>query len=216
MNKQYLEKIFSVERVYKYFDAYPQNETKAILHYQCNIEISEAFYPCLSTCEVALRNAINRELTNKFKTREWYFHFPTTFGLSKLMNDIVKAQNQIAGRKETVTPPKVIAELTLGFWVTLFNIEFEMVLWKDLRKAFPFMPKNIRQRKNVSAPLNNIRKFRNRIFHNEPVCWNFTNLKNTHDEILTIMQWINSDIPNWIKPFDRFDLVLQNIMNKLK
>jgi hypothetical protein len=216
MNKQYLEKIFSTERIQKYIDAHPQNETKAIIHYQCNIEISEAFYPCLSTCEVALRNSINRELSKKFDTPDWYSHFPTTAGLTKLMRDITKAQNQITGRNEIVAPSKVIAELTLGFWVTLFNIEFERILWKDLRMAFPFMPKSLRQRKNVSAPLNNIRKFRNRVFHNEPICWNFANLQIIHKEILTIMQWINSDIPNWIKPFDRFDIVLQDIMNKLK
>ncbi len=44
----------------------------------------------------------------------------------------------------------------LGFWVSLLNSEYERLLWKDLRRAFPFMPKKDRQRKNVSAPLNTI------------------------------------------------------------
>ena len=38
-----------------------------------------------------------------------------------------------------IVPSKVIAEITLGFWVRLFNAEFERILWKDLRRAFPFM-----------------------------------------------------------------------------
>lgn len=40
----------------------------------------------------------------------------------------------------------------------------------DLHRAFPFMPKSKRQRKNVSAPLNSLRVFRNRAFHNESIC----------------------------------------------
>lgn len=55
---------------------------------------------------------------------------------------------------------------------SLLNNEYERVLWKDLRRAFPFMPKERRQRKNVSAPLNRFRAFRNRVFHNESICWN--------------------------------------------
>jgi hypothetical protein len=39
-----------------YFAAHPVDEAKAILHYQCNIEISEAAYPCLTFLEVGLRN----------------------------------------------------------------------------------------------------------------------------------------------------------------
>ena len=125
------------------------------MHYQCNIMISEAFYPCLSALEVALRNSINREMITHFGVSDWYSHFPTTPGLVKLMKDITIAQNQITRRKEAITPSKVVAELTMGFWVRLFNAEFELILWKDLRRAFPFLPKHQKQRKNVSAPLNN-------------------------------------------------------------
>ncbi|MGC4130344.1 MAG: hypothetical protein QM564_12500 [Bergeyella sp.] len=33
MTKQYYEKIFSTQRMEKYFSRYPSNEQKAILHY---------------------------------------------------------------------------------------------------------------------------------------------------------------------------------------
>ncbi len=61
--------------------------------------MAEAFYPCLSVLEVALRNALSREL-------------------------------------EVITPSKIVAELTLGFWVSLLNAEYERILWKDLRRPF--------------------------------------------------------------------------------
>ena len=63
-----------------------------------------------------------------------------------------------------------MAELTLGFWVSLLNTEYERTLWQALRRAFPYMPRRERQRRNVSAPLNTFRRFRNRIFHNESIC----------------------------------------------
>ncbi len=195
MNKQYLEKVFSASRMQKYFNAHPGNEAKAILHYQCNLQISEAFYPSLSVLEVALRNAVNEQLTKKFGTPDWYTHFPTTPGLTNLTKEISRAQQFIVTRGEIVTPSKVVAELTLGFWVRLFNTEYELILWKDLRKAFPNLPKSIRKRKTVSAPLNHFRNLRNRIFHNEPICWSFQNLENAHKEIILIMTWLHKDLP---------------------
>jgi hypothetical protein len=212
---QYFKKVFSAERMQRYLDAHQGNEAKAILHYRLNIEVSESFYPTLSVLEVALRNAIDKELRNKFQIDEWYSRFATTPGLANLIEDITSAQQKISRRNELITPSKIVAELTLGFWVRLFNREFELILWKDLRKAFPFMPKQHRQRGHISAPLNNVRTLRNRIFHNEPILWNFNRLQEIHSEILTVIGWINKDIPAWIQPFDRFDAVLNDVKNKL-
>lgn len=216
MNRVYLEKVFSGDRMLNYFNAHPGNEAKSILHYQCNLEIAEAFYPCLSILEVALRNAVNRELVTQFGVPDWYSHFPTTPGLGRLMKEITNAQNQITKRREIVSPPRVVAELTLGFWVRLFNAEFERILWKDLRRAFPYLPKAKRQRHTVSAPLNSFRNIRNRIFHNEPVSWSFTHLQQIHDQLIEVMYWINKDLPAWAQPLDRFPRVLASVRTKLE
>ena len=61
MNRNYLEKVFSTDRMGKYFAIRPADISKSMLHYQCNIRISEAFYPAISVLEVALRNSIDRE-----------------------------------------------------------------------------------------------------------------------------------------------------------
>jgi hypothetical protein len=215
MNKRFFEKVFSDERMDRYFLRYPENEKKSILHYQCNIEISESLYPCLSVFEVALRNSVNRELISKFGKKEWYVHFATTPGLSKLLKDINIAEQNISKRLELVSASKVVAELTFGFWTRLFNSEYERILWKNIRLAFPYMPKSHRKRKNISAPLNKFRTLRNRVFHNEPICWNFSRLQELHDELVEVMGWINKDLPEWISPFDRFNLVLKQTREKL-
>jgi hypothetical protein len=209
--EQFFNKVFSNNRMQKYFAAHPADESLAITHYQFNIEISESFYPCLSVFEVALRNAINRELITKFGTEEWYNHFSSTPGLSKLTKEISIAQMQITKRRELVTPSKVVAELTFGFWARLFNSEFELILWKDLRRAFPFLPKGKKQRKHISAPINNFRNFRNRIFHNEPICWNLSKLMEIHNQMIEALGWINKDLPAWIMQFDRFASVSEKV-----
>ena len=46
----------------RYFNLYPNDETRAILHYQCNLQLAETLYVSLSVFEVTLRNALCREL----------------------------------------------------------------------------------------------------------------------------------------------------------
>lgn len=214
-NKEFLEKVFSRKRMERYFSLYPNEEERAILHYRCNLELAEACYTSLSVLEVTLRNALSRELERMTGRTDWYVMFADTAGLAKLNRYVDQARRQIEGRHETVAPPKVIAELTLGFWVSLLNSEYERLLWKDLRRAFPFMPKKDRKRKNVSAPLNGFRTFRNRVFHNESICWNLTRVEEIHREMLMVMGWMDKDVPRWLQPSDRFGQVSDKIRRDL-
>ncbi|PRZ02251.1 Abi family protein [Marinilabilia salmonicolor] len=121
MNRQFYEKVFSTQRMEKYFKRYPDNEFKAIEHYHLNIELSESFYSVLSIFEVALRNSLNRELTGYFGTKDWYLKIESVPGLKNLKNSINTAKKHIANRDENISANKVVAELTLGFWVRLLN-----------------------------------------------------------------------------------------------
>jgi len=215
MDKQYYNKVFSNQRMQKYFDKYPNNYEKAIVHYKCNIEISGAFYSSLSIFEVALRNSLNRELTRFFGTAEWYLQIDQENGLESFASNIKTAKYQITKRKEAITANKIVEELTLGFWVKLLNAKYERILWKPLRKAFPFMEKEERQRRNVSAPINKIRDFRNRAFHHEPICWNLVVLNTMHSRILKVIGWINEDLPEFAVELDKFPEVLNLIKQRL-
>ena len=73
----------------------------------------------------------------------------------------------------------------------------------------------MRKRKNVSAPLNTFRTFRNRVFHNESICWNINRVKEIHTEMVTVMGWINKDVPQWLKHTDRFDAACQDIVKTM-
>ena len=93
MDRQFYEKVFSNQRMEKYFNRYPENEQKAIEHYHSNIELSEAFYSVLSIFEVAFRNSLNRELIEYFGTEDWYLKVASIPGLRNLKNNINTAKN---------------------------------------------------------------------------------------------------------------------------
>jgi len=208
MNKLYYEKVFSTQRMDKYFKRYPNESNKAITHYHLNIELSESFYSCLSMFEIALRNSLNRELSDKFG-KDWYLKLASIPGLKNLKGNINTAKKHIINRNENITANKVVAELTLGFWVRLLNAEYELTLWKPLRRAFPYLEKRQKQRNKVSAPINKIRNFRNRVFHHEPISWNLKKLEEMHNTIFMVMTWLNKDLPKIAAEFDRVDEVIQ-------
>jgi len=192
----------------KYLDFHFNNEKKALVHYKENILVSESFYSILSVFEVALRNCLHYELSRHYATPDWYLHVVSTPGMKQINKDVNIAQVHINKRNETVTASKVVAELTLGFWVMLLNAEYEMILWKSLRKAFPCLPKKERQRHKVSVALNNIRNFRNRVYHNEPVAWSFDALESIHEEIIEVLGWLNAELPEYARSISRFHAVL--------
>ena len=183
-DKTFFDNSFSSARMKPYYDRYSGNEKKALRHYRQNIQLAEALLPSLSIYEVALRNSLIRELKRMTGRKDWYVFFSQVPALKVLAGQVDAARQHIVKRGEEVTHDKINGELTMGFWVLLFNAKYERYLWKDLRKAFPYMPKQKRQRKYVSAPLNDIRALRNRVFHNESISWSLSRLEELHHSIL--------------------------------
>ena len=66
---------------------------------------------------------------------DWYVVFANTLGLSRLNRYVTQASKQITGRHESITSSRVIAELTLGFWVSLLNKCFSSF------EYVPYIPK---------------------------------------------------------------------------
>lgn len=110
----------------------------------------------------------------------------------------------------------IIAELTFGFWTSLFDVKFEKSLWKSLRLSFPNCPKEIRKRKTMSSKLNGIRKLRNRIFHYEAISWNYDVLKTYRQDILETLNWLDNELLDWVKETDRCGNILEEFRTKMK
>ena len=199
----------------RYFLFYPEDSGKAINLSIYNLQLSETLYTSLSCFEVTLRNALARELKVMTGKEDGYTTFSDNPSLVGLSRYTTQAMKQISSRHESISPSKVIAELTLGFWVSLLNSEYEKVLWKDLRRAFPYIPKAKKKRKNLSGPLNRFRRLRNRVFHNEPICWNLKRLIDLHSEMIKVLGWIDCKMPYWIANIDRFPEVSSHVYRDL-
>jgi len=206
-----LERIISKDRISPYLSKHSGDAEKALNHYKANIRISEAFYSLLSVLEIGLRNNIDNQLKRIFKVAEWYDHPDFIKYVSSFQIDrIQEARSNILREKKIITANKIVAELTFGFWTSLFDTKFDKTLWKDLRFAFPKCPKAIRQRKTICSKLNSIRKLRNRIFHHESISWSISALKDYRNEITETIDWLDGDLVNYFKDTFRIDKVLQN------
>lgn len=204
---------FSPQRLKKYIRLYNGDNDKVVAHYKANLALAESLYTSLSVFEVTLRNALSKEMERMMGRKDWYAVFPSTPALKSLTNEVTTAIKHISQRGEMVSPDKIIAELTFGFWVTLLNSEYELTLWKGLRLAFPYMPKKDRKRKNVSSPCNALRKLRNRVFHHESICWDLDYITDIHSRLILVLGWMNADMPAWLEGVDNFSNVVDEIRN---
>jgi len=209
MDKNYMERLFSAGRLARFYEVAGHDAAEAAALYAGNIQLSESLYPGLAVAEVALRNAMHRQLTYLYKTADWYSVIGQQPGLAGLQASIDKAERAIQGRNETLSADKVVAELNFGFWVTLFNRVYENALWKQLRLTFSHLPKAERQRATVSVALNAVRTLRNRIYHNEPICWKLRALAQQHAQTLQLIGWIEPQLVPWLQQIDRFPAVVE-------
>lgn len=195
-----LEKLFSEKRLSTYYNMFPSGKEKAIEYYMLNTQVAESFYPLLSNLEIILRNSIYTSFCKHFKSDDWFS------GLTQpeLLDQVNIAKRKILAVNNQIKSDKLVSELTFGFWTTLFNKQYAKYFWKPLMYAFPLLDAHNKRRDKISFKLNQVRKFRNRIFHYEPICNDLTALVVNHKNILEILNWINADIENWTKQIDRF------------
>ena len=214
-----MEQYFSTERLSPYFKRYPGNETKAIYLYEANILVSEALYTPLSLLEVALRNKINAALARKYNRPDWYAEWYKHPVMHHAWHDVNAAINRLHKDNLPIGPERIVASLMFGFWSALFNDRYDRELWSSLRFVFSNMPKNIRQSRNISQPLNDIRRsLRNRIYHNEPIIFNPAAVSRHYDNILNLLTWMGPELITYNNSKDRFPTILNQVniqLNKI-
>lgn len=203
MNWNDLEKHFSAARLGRYRHARRGDLTKAAADYSYNVLLSEAMVPMLNVLEIALRNGIHAHLSRLYRRDDWWEAWVGDRKFTWQNKELTKAKAKLTRRNEPQTADKILAELTFGFWSSLFNVQFQNVLWKDLRLVFARCPKGQRQRHNISSALNQIRDLRNRIFHHEPLLWLTPTLLAHHSLGVTVINWVDPQLGQWLGHHDR-------------
>lgn len=199
-----LEEALSLERFSRYLAWAAGDRGRAVELYGLNTQLSECLYTPLQTLEVALRNRIHNVLSEA-KGDEWYSESGGLLLVAHQSEQAAKAMDELAKAGKPVTAGGVVASLTLSFWTTMFNKDYE-TLWQQTlhRIADPSAPKGLK-RKSFSGPLARIRVLRNRIAHHEPILgWN---LQRHHSEMLELIEWLSPPAAKWCRENDRFPLV---------
>ena len=137
-------------------------------------------------------------LTVEIGTLEWY----DKFGLGgSEFESIETARRKIVAKGKAVTPSRIVAELTFGFWVALTARRYDAPLWiPHLRKAFP--RKNLGRRAAFDR-LSAIRLLRNSVAHHE--CILHRDLAQDYRNIIEATTWICTDTAAWIRRTTRFE-----------
>ena len=199
----------SSERLEKYKDKHkPLDHITTVSNYAWNVAIAESFYPALHFFEIALRNAIHQGATQAFKREDWY-NVPNLLE-QKQQGELDRVKNQLIFDHKVVNAPNIIASLTFGFWTSLFTAPYDQKFFiKVSSLAFPNMANAKRVRKTFSGPLQDIRKFRNRVMHYEPI-WTLRDLSRKHDTIYKIISYINKEKIIILRSVDRFPSLYRN------
>jgi hypothetical protein len=161
--------------------------------YKQNLYNSEKYYILLSVFEISLRNSINHYFSYKI-SRDW---LDSNILHKDTKKRIDEAKKKILQRREIISFDKIIAELPLGFWTSLFRKSYSnLIRIKDIKYIFPNIPskqQKIINRNILDKKLNYIRKFRNRVFHYERIL-NKVEYENIENDIFELLLYFDEDI----------------------
>ena len=138
----------------------------SIDEYIKNLQLSNQFYIPLSVLEISLRNSLNEFFNDKIG-ENWLFD--KKFIKPQLQIKIDTAIKILKQQNKEISQDNIIAELSFGFWIMLLKKPFQEYLrYKDLKVIFPniSIEKDIKvNRHYIFTKVNNIRLFRNKVFH---------------------------------------------------
>ncbi len=164
-----------------------------------NLQLSKEFYIPLSILEVSLRNSLN-SFFNKKVGQNWLFN--TTFIKPYMQNKIDTAVTILKQQGKDITQDNLIAELSFGFWIVLIKKPFQEYLrYKDLKEIFPniTIEKDIKvNRHYIFTKVNNIRLFRNKVFHFDKII-NKDEYKNIEEDIYLIIRYFDEKLYKYAK-----------------
>jgi hypothetical protein len=228
MNYQKLSEYLSIPRMDRYFLASNCQKKKAISLYKANLKIAQSLYPLISVFEFILRNKINSELSIYFQDPNWILNQRNQFMSDSsliqikkngrfftndfLKSSIEKSEKRLKRLNLTITSSRIIADQSFGFWTEFFEVHHYKLLKGRPIKIFDNLPTGM-GRKEVSDRLNKIRMIRNRISHNEPICFkgtllDFTEIEGAYLILLELISWINPDLNNWMKDLNQVTLAI--------
>ncbi len=204
-----IQQILSVPRFNRYLNACGGDFERSEKLYKWNLRVAMAFHPVLGVFEVFFRNKINDTLTSFFGDPDWMINKRSRlpFLMNKQIQDVEAKLVKMGG---IVTHSKLVADQPFGFWTNCFEKSVYKHLSGSLIHAFPLLPMGL-LRKDISGKLNEIRLMRNRINHNDPICFRFNVVdfsfaEHCHNTIYEVINWTDPDLKRFLKDLDKVQL----------
>ena len=171
------------------------NHLQAVAAYEENLLFCTRYFVAVHFLEVVLRNEINGILGNGIGP-DWFVHdnalnHPHDRQLADALERLKKQG------KRSPSPDDIVARLLLGFWVGILRADYEkeQQYWrKYLHKGFCHRPAKF-DRKKLFNRYDDIRHFRNRVFHHDRIL--HLDPARKLSECLEAIGWINPAAQCW-------------------
>ena len=185
-----LEKYFSKSRLQKIREFAGNDDY--LEFFKLNMIYSEKLYSLLSQFEIILRNAVSGKLI-KLLGEKWFDSKEITLPWQRGL--ILEAKSKLIKGNKEIDSCNITSNLTFGFWVNLFNPNYD-ILWRTcLSQIFPDR-KAPPKRSLFRDRLKNFNRLRNRISHCELIL--NPRLDEYCNQLIETLSWINSDIAKWL------------------
>ena len=182
----------------------------ALRLYQWNVEISAALMVPIHIFEVAIRNAVADAIAATHGPQwPWNAAFVRSLpgrsgGHYSPRQDVVNT----AGQQPTTG--KVIPELKLAFWESMFTARHDGQIWDlQLMSVLPNLPATVpigQSRNAVRAELGQIRVLRNRIAHHEPIFRR--TIADDLERMRTLVGYRSAEMRGWLDTVESVTTVL--------
>lgn len=224
------QKIMSPERMHRYLEACNGDGRKAMTLYRYNLKVSQEMFTIVSCFEVALRNAIDRKLSENLGS-EWLMESIKPNGIFsepilKKTHDIIYFAHKKLENAKSYSHSKLIAEMEFGIWKYMFSPIQYRVTGRNLLAIFPNKPRSSREMQYnqsfIFNELDKVNSIRNRIAHHETICFaknsssiDTSYIINIYSKIITLFSWMGIDSNSLLFGLDHIQKVCSHI-NSLK
>lgn len=176
--------------------------------YRLNLNLSQETFTLLSCFEVALRNAIDRQLVAKFGP-DWLRDSVLPGGIFDINSckdsaKIIRKAYDRLNRNGEYSHQKLLAEMEFGVWKYMFANPQYRATGRLLLNVFPEKPRSSSEIQYNQAyifnTLDGVNILRNRIAHHEPICFarkqpiiDTSYIRNAYKTIYMLFQWMGID-----------------------
>ena len=217
-------KHFSRPRYNRYLNATGNNNERAKKLYNANIRLAQAFHPILSQFEVVLRNNLNISLSIYFSDPEWIINQKSGFMRDNSLRNshyflwtcIQKTETKLTRRAIPITSGKIISDQTFGFWIAFFLSHHYSLVGGQPIHIFAHKPIS-ENRASIYSKLDEIKNFRNRVNHCEPICFNGHTIDcslalDIRSKLYSLIKWIDPQLVPFFESIDNIQSKTSFIM----